>query len=194
MIGIAFAAATLFAVGAGTSPAKASAITGGFSISGADSLNLATDQIGFIPGTSTIVGITESGSFATVFGGASSPVTMFNEGALFNYNTQIPVGAVFVTGTVASGLTFTTTALPTVTESATGVIIDLTGTFHLAGFDNTLGTLHVSGQIGGATVLTFSASAAAVPAPIMGAGLPGLVAACGGLLALVRRRRQKMIA
>jgi hypothetical protein len=37
----------------------------------------------------------------------------------------------------------------------------------------------------------FSVTLVTVPSPIVGAGLPGLIAACGGLLVLARRRRRQ---
>jgi hypothetical protein len=43
-------------------------------------------------------------------------------------------------------------------------------------------------------VLLASISAELVPSPIVGAGLPGLIVACGGLIALARRRRRQRLA
>jgi hypothetical protein len=50
----------------------------------------------------------------------------------------------------------------------------------------------VSGANGFATSSILVNAFNEVPGPIVGAGLPGLIAACGGLLALGRRRRQKV--
>jgi hypothetical protein len=50
-----------------------------------------------------------------------------------------------------------------------------------------------SGSAGSASSSILQNAFSVVPAPLAGAGLPGLVAACGGLLALARRRRQKQV-
>ena len=56
----------------------------------------------------------------------------------------------------------------------------------------TLDQLAASATGSHVTVGVSSGELTAVPGPIVGAGMPGLVAACGGLLALARRRRQKI--
>jgi hypothetical protein len=70
--------------------------------------------------------------------------------------------------------------------------------------DWTLGTVSLAGLAATATVLFHavwnnavdggeSFFLVAVPGPLAGAGLPGLVMACGGLIALARRRRKLVV-
>src|SRR5262249_29954678 len=63
---------------------------------------------------------------------------------------------------------------------------------------NSLGNIFVADILCGPTVTGCAGftgpvdySYSAVPGPIAGAGFPGLIAACGGLLALQRRRRRR---
>lgn len=68
--------------------------------------------------------------------------------------------------------------------------------------DYTLGVIDLSGYLGTATVLFHAVWSGAVdgaesffivavPGPLLGAGVPGLILACGVLVALARRRRQQ---
>jgi hypothetical protein len=55
--------------------------------------------------------------------------------------------------------------------------------------------VHVTGDAsGGASIYNGNVSTFGVPGPIAGAGLPGLLAACGGLVMLARRRRKAVAA
>jgi len=74
--------------------------------------------------------------------------------------------------------------------ATSGFVQQLTGTDELShpiGFFNFY-TFSVVGALDNVLL----ASITAVPSPIAGAGLTGLIVACGGLIALARRRRQRL--
>jgi hypothetical protein len=59
---------------------------------------------------------------------------------------------------------------------------------YIVGFFNEAGTIQATANSGAIF------ERVPVPGPVVGAGLPGLIAACGGLLALARRRRRQFVA
>jgi hypothetical protein len=181
--------------------ASAAFINGTLSIRGNDIIDYAGDNITFVTGTTTVGAAT--GSFGAQGFILNNSVEMRNEGTAISYtspalslgsNLTCGTGCIFTatsgTGNIA---TFNIVGNYTVTEDP-GVSLNIlaTGFAFLTGFDLTPGTFFFSSQGPEGPTVTFSATVVAVPGPIVGAGLPGLIAACAGLIGLARRRRRKV--
>lgn len=74
---------------------------------------------------------------------------------------------------------------PCASQSATQSVFNVNAPYSITQ------VLHIEASGAGSANQIIDVSA--VPGPIVGAGLPGLIAACGGLLALARRRRKQAL-
>jgi hypothetical protein len=129
-----------------------------------------------------------TGSFTAATGfdlGSSSPAS---EAALLT--TECACGTTFV----ASGTGQNTDAGIPATFSTAAEFFAIKADGWIAFFHNLTGgvlNLTYADAAGGGVAADISHTTFFVPFPALGAGLPGLVLACGGLLALARRRRQQ---
>jgi len=115
-----------------------------------------------------------------------TPVTL---GSTFTKSFTTPLGSFLENLTV----TLVTPGPSSRGITATGTISQTSGT----GFDPTpvffSAAYTQNGGPGAQINASFNNSTSPVPGPIVGAGLPGLMAACGGLLGLARRRRKLVV-
>jgi len=162
-------------------------------ITGYNDLNFANQTITF-QATDAFNIIGETGSFMVL--GTGGSITLTNQGTPINWNNLnsnlnlgCGLGCLYVGSNNGVTVSFN---LLTETVKQDGIFLDIAGTgiITLTGFDPTPGIFYLSSQGGSATHLSFSTTTIAVPGPVVGAGIPGLLFGFGGLLAWRGRWRR----
>jgi hypothetical protein len=124
-------------------------------------------------------GITAPSSGIAPFASTLTSNTLTGDGTLLTLSTYYDAGdAVFSDATLLGTHDFTGSGVANTQTNVglTGNPFSITALYKVTTFGN------------GSANATINV---AVPGPILGAGLPGLLAACGGLMALARRRRRQ---
>ena len=180
---VATVAAAWLAVPGAVQPASAALISGQFSMTGTDIWNNATNTLGVSSGSVN----TGTGDFARVgrYDNNLQSVQPCRFMPVHKATNIIQVAQSLLSGllyTGSNGLTFTinnSAFAENITPPANlpDLSILATGVLTLTGRDNTPGEFALTTQGGGdgTTTVTFSATTVAVPGPVLGAGLPGLV-------------------
>ena len=140
-----------------------------------------------------------------VFNGNYSNTTTSNQDAFINFVVTAPAATITDFHLALDGASDPVNGQPTVTDTAT-ITFPNGSAVKLSTSDNNsthsisfaaVASISVQDDLAifpGGSVTSIHKDVSQVPGPIVGAGLPGVVAACGGLLALARRRRRQHIA
>jgi hypothetical protein len=127
--------------------------------------------------------------------GPSPPAGSTDIAWTYNVTSTVPLIDAFLQ---VVGNTGGTGILAVNEQLSNGVSLSLNGPGQTTAFFPPTTSLHVlkdkvdiSGIAGFSTSSILVNAFSPIPAPIAGAGVPGLIAACGGLLALARRRRKQ---